>query len=182
MQQYKTANKVIELKEEKDCTNCELRFSCSGVRQLNSYSPLVIENSGKRYRICKTEQFSQQLESLHQKQKEREELIIREKKRQRQFEQKWEPEYVSLEQAETKRREEYRRIYEEEQEEIRWEELTTPSYDPNEKTCFMCECNLSWMNNRNPGYANCGCYSTMGVSKRTPPQMALTCRGFKRKN
>ena len=114
--------------------------------------------------------------------KEQEEIRKREQERLRQFEQKWEPEYVSLEQAEAKRREEYRRIYEEEQEEKRWEELTTPSYDPNEKTCFVCDCNLNWMNFRNPGYANCGCYITMRVPQKTPPQMALTCRGFKRKN
>ena len=78
--------------------------------------------------------------------------------------------------------EEYRSFYEEEQEEKRLKKTNAPSFDPNEKTCFVCDCNLNWMNFRNPGYANCGCYSTMGVSKRTPPQMALTCRGFKRKN
>ena len=179
---YKTANKVIELKEEKDCQTCELRLSCTGARQSNSYALLVIENSGKRYRLCKTDQFSQQLEALHQRQKEQEEIRKREQERLRQYEQKWEPEYVSLEQAEAKRREEYRKIYEEEQEEKRREELTTPSYDPNEKTCFMCECNLSWMNKKNFGYANCGCASSMNVPHKTPPELALTCRGFKRKS
>lgn len=179
---YKTANKVIELKDEKDCQTCELRLSCTGARQSNSYALLVIENSGKRYRICKTEQFSQQLEALHQRQKEQEEIRKREQERLRQYEQKRKPEPIRSEYEEAKRQEEYRSFYEEEQEEKRLKETNIPSFDPNEKTCFVCECNLSWMNNRNPGYANCGCYITMRVPQKTPPQMALTCRGFKRKN
>lgn len=180
--QYKAKNKVIELKDEKECATCELRFSCTGARQLNTYALLVIENSGKRYRICKTLQFSQQLEALHQKQKEQEEFRKREQERLRQYKQKWEPEPIRFKHEEAERQEEYRSFYEEEQEEKRLKKTNAPSFDPNEKTCFVCDCNLSWMNFRNPGYANCGCYITMRVPQKTPPQMALTCRGFKRKD
>ena len=51
------ANKRIEVKNEDECKMCELYNSCVGVRAKESGSILVIENSGKRYRICKPEQY-----------------------------------------------------------------------------------------------------------------------------
>ena len=54
---YEMANKRIEVKNEDECKMCELYNSCVGVRAKESGSILVIENSGKRYRICKPEQY-----------------------------------------------------------------------------------------------------------------------------
>ena len=52
---YQKANRVIEVKDEEFCASCELKDSCSGVKPKGSYTPLVIENSGRKYRICKPE-------------------------------------------------------------------------------------------------------------------------------
>lgn len=59
--------------------------------------------------------------------------------------------------------------------------LNTPSIDPSERTCFMCVSNLAWKNIKETGYANCGSYMSIGVPKKTPPETARWCRGFKRK-
>lgn len=52
---YQKANKRISVKYVDECEKCELYYDCIGVRQKRDGSLLVIENSGKRYRICKPE-------------------------------------------------------------------------------------------------------------------------------
>ena len=77
--------------------------------------------------------------------------------------------------------EERRKLIAAQQEARRQAELNAPPLPPSERTCFMCESNLSWMNRPGDRYAHCGCYSSMRVPKNTPPESAQTCRGFKRK-
>lgn len=48
-----------------------------------------------------------------------------------------------------------------------------------ERTCFECRSNLTWVNRGD--FANCGCYISMRVPKNTPPDCAMTCKGFKKK-
>ena len=62
---YQKANRVIEVKDEEFCASCELKDSCSGVKPKGFYAPLVIENSGRKYRICKPEQYQEDLEAYH---------------------------------------------------------------------------------------------------------------------
>mgnify|MGYP006333742859 FL=1 len=196
---YQKANRVIEVKDEEFCASCELKDSCSGVKRKGFYAPLVIENSGRKYRICKPEQYQEDLEAYHkwlmeeEKRKKREEGFRRkEAERQRQREAEWERERQIREQEREQERlrqeqeaaeklEERRKLIAAQQEARRQAELNAPPLDPSERTCFMCESNLSWMNRPGDRYAHCGCYSSMRVSKNTPPESAQTCRGFKRK-
>ena len=194
---YQKVNRVIEVKDEEFCASCELKDSCSGVKPKGFYAPLVIENSGRKYRICKPEQYQEDLEAYHkwlneEKRKKREEEFRRkEAERQRQREAEWERERQIREQERKQERlrqeqeaaeklEERRKLIAAQQEARRQAELNAPPLDPSERTCFMCESNLSWMNRPGDRYAHCGCYLSMRVSKNTPPESAQTCRGFKR--
>lgn len=69
---YQKANRVIEVKDEEFCASCELKDSCSGVKPKGFYAPLVIENSGRKYRICKPQQYQADLDAYHKWLKEEE--------------------------------------------------------------------------------------------------------------
>lgn len=178
---YKNANKSIALKVEEECETCELRFSCSGIKTKQSSSPLVIENSGKRYRICKPEEYAKDLEAYYKRLKEQEERRKLEEERRRQYEFEREQQRIKMEQEQARLFEERQRIIAEQKEAKRLAEQNAPPMDPTERTCFMCQSNLTWMNRKGSGYANCGCYPSMRVPKNTPPETAQTCRGFRRK-
>lgn len=60
---YEKANLRIRVKDEDDCRKCELYGACVGVRSKNSGSLVVVENSGKRYRICKPELYEAELKA-----------------------------------------------------------------------------------------------------------------------
>lgn len=151
------ANKVVTLKdEEKECKNCILKSSCSGVMLEDLSWYLVIENSGHKYRLCESELYKMNMDIHQQKLKKKQE--------------------------EAAKQEERRKTIIEQQEIRVKENLNARPLDSSERTCFMCQSNLEWMNRKKIGYANCGCYPTMGVSKYTPPETAKTCRGFKPKN
>lgn len=53
---------------------------------------------------------------------------------------------------------------------------TSDVYD-DDRTCFMCDCNLDTKN----GYAYCGAWKRLNVPRKTPPETAKTCRFFKLK-
>lgn len=121
-------------------------------------------------------------EEFRKKEAERLRLQEAEWERERQKrEQQREQERLRQEQEETARLEERRKLIAAQQEARRQAELNAPPLDPSERTCFMCESNLSWMNKSGDRYAHCGCYSSMRVPKNTPPESAQICRGFKRK-
>lgn len=61
------------------------------------------------------------------------------------------------------------------------QETTSKIIPPEERTCFMCKSNLDWMC-KDRQMAHCGPYPSMGVPKNTPPETALTCKGFKPKD
>ena len=169
---YEMANKRIKVKNEDECKMCELYYSCVGVRAKESGSILVIENSGKRYRICKLEQYDVAIEDKHNRLKEAED-------RRNAYNQ--ESSYSMY-----KRR--YREFLDATEENTRpWEkqrltedlqaQLDASRIPPSERTCFMCKRNLTWWN-RNDGIAHCGAYYSMGVPKKTPPDTAIMCKGF----
>lgn len=135
---YTRAGKNIRVVDYNECKKCPVFKNCCGVRAKNSETPILIENSGRQFRICKPDVLVQRKEE-HQR---------------------------LLEAAE-------RRLERE-----RYDELEA-FRDPSERTCFDCKSNLTWMNKK--GVANCGPYQSMGVPKNTPPHLARTCRGFKRK-
>lgn len=137
-ERYTRAGKNIRVVDYNECKKCPVFKNCCGVRAKNSKTPILIENSGRQFRICKPDVLVQRKEE-HQR---------------------------LLEAAE-------RRLERE-----RYDELEA-FRDPSERTCFDCKSNLTWMNKK--GFANCGPYQSMGVPKNTPPHLARTCRGFKRK-
>ena len=59
---YRKAGKAVRVVNESECGKCELGDDCCAV--MKSHSPLVIENSGNRYRLCKTELYEQEKEAL----------------------------------------------------------------------------------------------------------------------
>lgn len=78
---YREANKVVTLKDEKECDTCTLRHPslCSAVHKpKDSLLPLVIENSGRRYRLCKLEMYQTNMKKQEEaaKQKENNKAII----------------------------------------------------------------------------------------------------------
>lgn len=179
---YQKANRVIEIKDEVFCASCELKDSCSGVKPKDSYTPLVIEDSGRKYRLCKPQQYKEELEAHHkwleeeeERKKREEEFRRKEAEPLRQREMEWERERQKREQQY-----EQERLRQKQEESARLEE-NAPPLPPSERTCFMCESNISWMNRPGDRYAHCGCYSSMRVPKNTPPESAQICRGFKRK-
>lgn len=142
---YKEKNEYVTVKDEDVCKLCEFRNS--SICAQKGCSPLIIENSGQRYRICKSREYAEELEKLK----------IEERKRQEDYQREQQKHYIEK------------------------EEGYITSTEPNERTCFMCSANNKWMNNRNPGYANCGAYGSLKVPKKTPPNIAKTCKNFKLK-
>lgn len=164
---YKKANKLIEIKEEKECESCELKlYLCSCVKPKGADTPLIIENSGHRYRICKPEQYKKNLEDYRKWLKEEDMQKHEEENRKKEDE---------------RRLEERRKRVAAQQEPRKQAELNAPPLAPSERTCFLCQSNLSWMNRHGDGDAHCGCYSSMKVPRKTSPETAQTCRGFKHK-
>ena len=148
---YRKAGKAVRVVCESECVQCELSDDCCAV--MKAHSPLVIENSGNRYRLCKIELYEQEKEALRLRKKEEEE--------ERQEMLAWQQEQRRLQEERQRKRE-------------------RPSIDPNQRSCFNCQSNLSWANRG--GWANCGCYITLGLPKqRVKPDHAEQCPRFRSK-
>ena len=146
---YRKAGKAVRVVCESECVQCELSDDCCAV--MKAHSPLVIENSGNRYRLCKIELYEQEKEALRLRKKEEEE--------ERQEMLAWQQEQRRLQEERQRKRE-------------------RPSIDPNQRSCFNCQSNLSWANRG--GWANCGCYITLGLPKqRVKPDHAEQCPRFR---
>lgn len=126
-----------------------------------SYSPLVIENNGTTYRLCKTDLYSYNLQKRREEEKERQECISRE--------------YAAAEQAMVERR---KRILKEQLSTINVQDEHESSEETSERSCFNCQTNLKWANR--DGYACCGAWQSIGVPKKTPPNTAKTCRRYEK--
>ena len=178
---YEKANLRIRVKDEDDCRKCELYGSCVGVRSKNSGQLVVVENSGKRYRICKPELYEAELKA---------------RKNERRAEGAWHKDDFAYGQDasrhngfETKNEEfvgedEIKRLsesYRKRQEEMKKARADEPAVPPNERTCFMCENNIDMFNSLDGSMARCGMFKRMGVPRVTPPGSAKTCSGFRKK-
>lgn len=169
---YEKANKCIKVKNEDECKECELYYSCVGVRSKESGSILVIENSGNRYRICKLEQYDVAIEEKHNRSKEAEDRrnAFNQVPSYPMYKQKYR-EFADASKESTRIREEQRHT------EDLQAQFDASSIPPSKRTCFMCKCNLAWRNRSN-NVAHCGAYMRMGVPQKTPPDTAKTCKGF----
>lgn len=54
---YLKENKHVRLRNSNECEVCTIKDICCGVKHKNSPSIIEIENSGRKYRICKTEDY-----------------------------------------------------------------------------------------------------------------------------
>lgn len=169
---YQKADKVIEIKDEEECELCELKYSCSGVKSKDYNAPLIIENSGHSYRICKSEQYRKDLELYRKRLEEEERKKEAERQRQRELELEWER---------NRQKQEQKRLLREQQKAEQQTEFNAQSLDSSERTCFKCQSNLSWKNKPGDKYAYCACYLSVRVPQNTPPESALTCSKFQRK-
>ena len=171
-ERYTRAGKNIRVVDYNECKKCPVFKNCCGVRAKNSETPILIENSGRQFRICKPDVLVQRKEE-HQR-------LLEAARERRQKEE--EERLRTLAEQEQRRMELRKRVMEADAkrrlERERYDELEA-FRDPSERTCFDCKSNLTWMNKK--GFANCGPYQSMGVPKNTPPHLARTCRGFKRK-
>lgn len=53
---YRSRGKSVKVVSETDCRQCNLRYSCCVVKKTQkSSTPILIENNGQKYRLCKTE-------------------------------------------------------------------------------------------------------------------------------
>jgi hypothetical protein len=148
---YRKAGKAVRVVCESECVQCELGDDCCAV--MKAHTPLVIENSGNRYRLCKAELYEQGKEVLRlrkmEEEEERQEMLA------------WQQEQRRLQEERQRKRE-------------------RPSIDPSQRSCFNCQSNLSWANRG--GWANCGCYITLGLPKqRVKPDHAEQCPRFRSK-
>lgn len=173
---YSKHGKRVKIINESDCIKCELNTNCCGIRLKDHSSPIIIENSGESYRVCKIEEFDRAKKQFDESKRkvsnwkffsERESQPFLDKYRSQQIENEQEPN-IQEERIITKinRNEQYA-----------LESIETAKIKPEQRSCFMCRRNLDW-DNRGNGYAHCGSYSTMGVSQNTPPDAAKTCSGF----
>jgi hypothetical protein len=168
---YAQAQKNVKVIEETECITCKLRYRCCGVREKGDSQPLIIENSGKKYRICKPDKRTSELERIKQKKQEakleksKKETRIQEKQRQTEIEEEKKLKYNKENQTQ---KEEYQPQLDEQ----------TALESPLEKSCFNCQTNLSWKN-RGSKYANCGAWKRLQIPINTPPEYAQTCKSFK---
>lgn len=160
---YESAGKRVRIVDDRECQQCELRHTCCAVK-LPGFS--AIENNGRSYRLCKTELYNRTLEEIRQRKLEEE----RARK-------DW--------QEQCKRYQEQRKkecLVWMDKREIVSERTKTENSTlcVDDIICFNCQSNLAWAN-RGDGYAHCGCYMSMRVPQRTPPDCAKKCKNFRRK-
>ena len=161
-ERYAKANKKVRVVDKTECDKCELYNNCTAVTNGKlSYSPLVIENNGTTYRLCKADLYSSNLQKRREEEKERQVCIYRE--------------YAATEQAVVERR---KRILKEQLSTINVQDEHENLEDTSERSCFNCQTNLRWANR--DGYACCGAWQSIGVPKKTPPNTAKTCRRYEK--
>ena len=173
---YHNAGKAIKIVNELECEHCDFRYDCCAVTQ--SYSPFVIENSGIRYRLCKTE-FYEQKQKAMKKRLEKEEQARKERI-------EWQKEQRRLQEE----RQNEARIQEKRNKmniaPIEYSAMVYPSdegmtdVEAEQRTCFNCQSNLTWANR--DGRANCGIYISMRLPRqRVNPEYAKQCPRFRLK-
>ena len=166
VERYQRAGKEVRVVDEEDeCKDCALCRDCCAVKQTKwGVEQLIIENNGRRYRLCKCEQYAEK------KEEQKKRIQAKEAERAR----------VAKVLAAKKQEEEERRklIRENQALQAREQRKTVPSVDSSAISCFNCRSNLRWAN-RGDGYANCGAWQSLGVPKRTPPNCAEKCKMFR---
>lgn len=171
---YAGRNICVEVTDEKKCRGCSFKYRCCGIKISGTKEPIVIENSGNTFRICKPKE----LEESRERQRREHLREIDELKKCKIYREH------RLQQLEKEQEQKKKNVVEETEEEqcefVQMKNSEALENFPTQKTCFMCKRNLEWMY-RGDNIAHCGSASIMGVPKNTPPDTAKTCKGFKLK-
>lgn len=173
---YHKAGKAIKIVDEAECEHCDLKYDCCAVTQ--SYSPLVIENSGIKYRLCKIEFYGQKQKAM----KER----LEEEERARKEWLEWQKEQRRLQeerQSKARMQEERNKINiapidssANVNSSVEWKNVV----ETEQRNCLNCQSNLTWANR--DGWANCGGYISLGLPRqRVNPEYAKQCPRFRQK-
>lgn len=152
---YAANNKEVRMVIESECSSCHYHTHDCAV--IKDRAPIIIENNGMRYRLCKTDYLMNRI-------KEKEEIDRIRKEKLKLYKKQKEEEKVKKQFCNTSNYQSNR------------QELKTDMF---EKSCFNCEMNLAWANKN--GFANCGIYKRLNISQDTLPEQALKCNYFKLK-
>lgn len=164
---YAQSGKSVSVVSEWHCMTCSIQDLCCCIKKKGSLNPIVIQNSGISYKICKTE------EAFRIQRQKDEELIKKEIQERKQKEIRlWIEEERRI--ISGQREERLNRIKEQEELEIQ----KTKEIKSEDRNCFICKRNLDWIPS-DGNFAHCGSYTTMQVPKNTPPESAKTCKGFR---
>jgi len=168
---YHSKGKNVKIKNILECQSCPLYF-CEGAKPKNSIQPLILENGGTQYKLCKVDSFNSQIERIQEnKRREQEEMQARmEMEQQEQMD----------EQERIRKEEEMRQQNMLERQRIKEERLANPDDKLNGLSCFNCKYNLKWAN-RN-GNANCSMANRLGLQPTHSPEVAKDCIRYKQKN
>ncbi|MBO5251772.1 MAG: hypothetical protein J6B31_07250 [Bacteroidaceae bacterium] len=152
---------------ESECRNCKLKNSCCAIKQ--GYYPMLIENNGQKYRICKVKEYKRLSEKHRQqfllrRQCREEELTKAENKQHKQPVEKAENRHPSIVIKPNP---------------IKLQEDVSTVDELQRRSCFDCENNLAWKNKG--GMANCGCFKRLKISSTVNPNYAKECKMFKKK-
>lgn len=169
---YLKANKSVKIVNERDCVQCQLWNNCCAV--MKDISPLVIENNGERYRLCKTAQYQQTKDAL-MIYLAKEECILQERKTWSQGQRRSFDGQVRLQES---------NVNLSQSPQIgnaSNKDRSGNDKNQGEKSCFNCQSNLAWAN-RGDGWAHCGCYISLGLPRqKINPNHAKTCNRFRLK-
>lgn len=66
---YLNTGRLVKIKNISDCQSCPLNHKCCGIRLKGYYSPIVIENNGISYKVCKVEEFNKLMKQLEENRK-----------------------------------------------------------------------------------------------------------------
>lgn len=175
---YHDANKAVKVIPESDCHYCELKNSCCAVKQ--NYYPMLIENNGQTFRLCKIEEYNR-LSEIHKQQRLHEEQLRKDEALRLKRFNKAKPiqnkQLISVEGNEDIYVR-HKRGFEKESK-IAFAAIDKNTNESHERSCFVCELNLAWANKG--GMANCGCYSRLGIKPTINPDYAQNCKMFKQK-
>lgn len=164
-EKYQKAGKPVKIIQNSVCEQCNL--SCC-VKPRGEVVPLLIENNGVKYRLCRIEQYKEELEKkrlLKEQQdyirKCKENIVLR-------------GDIISVKQEPVINRsltksQTFGKLEKDKEGDIL------------KRTCFDCAFNLGWKSK--DGFACCGSWTTVGLSiQQISPEHAVTCKGFKLKS
>jgi len=176
---YRQHNKNVRVVDMAECSGCKLFYNdCCCVARKNLYErvPIIIQNSGREYLICKSDIYASKIKALEYRGCKSDvyareiEAFLEDERRKDEMRR----------QSILKRQAEYAGVRKQREEEKTLAAASAP-ISPDERTCFMCASNLDWMCGADRTYAHCGSYRNFRVPPNTPPATAKTCKGFRPK-